>query len=365
MFLEIYSLDSSRSANMMVSPESFDNFYHLLDESGENQIDREEFQKVFEVYELYKYECNKSGFINAQTHESVVAVQKDCKSRFRRAMDSVPYEFAVNILSLLNVVSLLIRDLHSDDGGTEFIDAWIFYQIVINTFFFLEMITEWVVFGFFYAYKNSFRCWTETLSQCFNIAAIVYLIDGQESINDIVKLFEVVIFIRLLRILSLLYELKTFRIIIETIMNLLGPFYSLLLVQFTIFYAFGLLGIAMYGGKIAINSPQVAHDQSVPDTYYLDNFNDLGASFVTLFALMVVNNWYVIVQMYVDITGTKYTRLFFIAFYYLCVVIGLNIVIAFAIDMYSSIERLEDQQEEHEKKLWEIAQDVKRKKREN
>jgi len=36
MFLEIYNLDSSRKDNMPISPESFDNFYHLLDESGEN-----------------------------------------------------------------------------------------------------------------------------------------------------------------------------------------------------------------------------------------------------------------------------------------------------------------------------------------
>jgi hypothetical protein len=48
--------------------------------------------------------------------------------------------------------------------------------------------------------------------------------------NYSLKLFELVVFIRLLRILTLLYEIQTFRIIIETIKNLLGPFYSLLLV---------------------------------------------------------------------------------------------------------------------------------------
>ena len=164
----------------------------------------------------------------------------------------------------------------------------------------------------------------------------------EEDLNDIVRNFEIVIFIRLLRILSLLYELKTFRIIISTISNLLGPFYALLIVQFTIFYLFAVLGIAVFGGRVAIDTPEIKNDEGVPDTYYLDNFNDMGASFVTLFALMVVNNWYINVKMYTDITGTKNVRFFFIIFYYLCVVIGLNIVIAFAIDMYSSIERLEE-----------------------
>jgi len=54
------------------------------------------------------------------------------------------------------------------------------------------------------------------------------------------------------------------------------------------------------------------------------------------------------VQMYVDITGTSYTRFFFVVFYYLCVVIGLNIVVAFAIDMFNSIERLDQEQTDHE-----------------
>ena len=63
---------------------------------------------------------------------------------------------------------------------------------------------------------------------------------------------------------------------------------------------------------------------------------------VTLFTLMVVNNWMVQVQMYVDIMGgNTYYRWYFCLFYYFSVIIGINIVVAFAIDMYSSVERLD------------------------
>jgi hypothetical protein len=44
----------------------------------------------------------------------------------------------------------------------------------------------------------------------------------------------------------------------------------------------------------------------------------------------------------VDITSTTATRFFFVAFYYISVVIGLNIVVAFAIDMFSAISRLDE-----------------------
>ena len=86
------------------------------------------------------------------------------------------------------------------------------------------------------------------------------------------------------------------------------------------------------------------------------NFNDLMSSYVTLFVLIVVNNWYVIVQMCVDIMGGALIyRYFFVIFYYFGVIIGLNIIIAFAIDMYAAVERLEKQKDSNRKYLVELA----------
>ena len=91
------------------------------------------------------------------------------------------------------------------------------------------------------------------------------------------------------------------------------------------------------------DSPEIINDSGVPDNYYLINFNDLMSSYITLFILIVVNNWYVIVAMCVDIMGGQTIwRYFFIVFYYFGVIIGLNIIIAFAIDMYAAVLRLED-----------------------
>ena len=76
------------------------------------------------------------------------------------------------------------------------------------------------------------------------------------------------------------------------------------------------------------------------------------SSLITLFVLIVVNNWYVIVAMCVDIKdGNTSVRYFFVVFYYFGVIIGLNIIIAFAIDMYAAVKRLEDQTEENRKYL--------------
>jgi len=98
--------------------------------------------------------------------------------------------------------------------------------------FLIELLVEVYAFGI-KTYKHSFRATSETLAQIFNIAGIIYFLTSEPqdlTYISALKSFELVIFIRLTRILSLLYEMKTFRVIIETIKNLLGPFYTLLLV---------------------------------------------------------------------------------------------------------------------------------------
>ena len=50
-----------------------------------------------------------------------------------------------------------------------------------------------------------------------------------------------------------------------------------------------------------------------------------------------------IVQVYVDVTGTTNVRWFFFFFYYFAVIVGINIVVAFSIDMYDSVARLDEE----------------------
>ena len=61
--------------------------------------------------------------------------------------------------------------------------------------------------------------------------------------------------------------------------------------------------------------------------------------------------------MCVDIKGgNTLVRYFFVIFYYFGVIIGLNIIIAFAIDMYAAVQRLETTTEENRKYLVQLAE---------
>lgn len=61
---------------------------------------------------------------------------------------------------------------------------------------------------------------------------------------------------------------------------------------------------------------------------------------------MIVNNWLDIVAVYVDVYKTPSVRWwYFFVFYYFSVIIGINIVVAFSIDMYDSVARLDEERQ--------------------
>ena len=53
--------------------------------------------------------------------------------------------------------------------------------------------------------------------------------------------------------------------------------------------------------------------------------------------------------------GALIYRYFFVIFYYFGVIIGLNIIIAFAIDMYATVQRLEETEENNREYLVRLA----------
>ena len=59
-----------------------------------------------------------------------------------------------------------------------------------------------------------------------------------QNFNYVSKLFEIIVFIRAIKLLSLLREIKIMRIIIETLKNLVAPLSNLIIVMMTIMYCF-------------------------------------------------------------------------------------------------------------------------------
>ena len=139
-----------------------------------------------------------------------------------------------------------------------------------------------------------------------------------------------------------------FRIVINTILHILPSMVTYGGVLLVFYYSFALIGMEAFGGKIRYfgydesnqsisqkycGNALLKDSQFYREHYCSNNFNDLFSALVTLFELMTVNQWHVITSGYVSVTS-KYARLYFFCFHFICVTVILNIFSAFVIEAF-------------------------------
>lgn len=119
--------------------------------------------------------------------------------------------------------------------------------------------------------------------------------------------------------------------------------------MFCLFYIFAMIGMVLFGGDVTKSTVTQQYEHAV-DTkneemaiywkgvlesfYFLNNFNDFMHSMVTLMELSIVNNWQVISQTFIAMKDNDYYRVYFIAFYFFAVILLLNIIVAFILDVF-------------------------------
>ncbi|GIY46120.1 two pore calcium channel protein 1 [Caerostris extrusa] len=152
--------------------------------------------------------------------------------------------------------------------------------------------------------------------------------------------FSFVTILRTLRLLRLFKLKKRYRDVLGTLFIILPRFLSVAFVLVILYYFFGIIAMEVLSGYNLVNCnttvEQFYHfdnDTSLDGYYYLNNFDDFITSQITLFELMVVNNWFIIMNGYASV-ATEWSRLFFMSFYIVTMVV-INIVVAFVLKHFS------------------------------
>ena len=136
----------------------------------------------------------------------------------------------------------------------------------------------------------------EFIFQIFSGYYIIQYIQGDYLVVQ--TLFHVNV-LRTIRLVDLLAEMKHMRLLFSSLQAMTGPFISAMLSLYIVFFIYVQVGMILFGGKINIYSTTI--DDSVPGLYYLLNFNSFGAGMITMFHIMIVNNWFVTVTMYTNV----------------------------------------------------------------
>eukprot|EP00069_Balaena_mysticetus_P021314 bmy_13618T0 len=140
---------------------------------------------------------------------------------------------------------------------------------------------------------------------------------------------------------------KRYRNVLDTMFELLPRMASLALTLLIFYYSFAIVGMEFFCG---ILYPNCCNTSTVADAYrwlnhtvdnrtvveegyyYLNNFDNILNSFVTLFELTVVNNWYIIMEGVTSQTS-HWSRLYFMTFYIVTMVV-MTIIVAFILEAF-------------------------------
>ncbi|CAM9486187.1 unnamed protein product [Pylaiella littoralis] len=100
-------------------------------------------------------------------------------------------------------------------------------------------------------------------------------------------------------------------------------------VIFTLFHVYCYLGMALYGGVVTPGADFGDTPFANSPYYYENNFNSYPEGLVTLFELLVVNNWNMIITGYIHASPLgMWTYLYFLSFITLAVTLALNVLTA-------------------------------------
>ena len=244
------------------------------------------------------------------------------------------------------------------DKAKRLILAMIWLNFIISICFALEVAMKSYAFGLRRAFaqvhwviKAEFLyqpvVWTMWFTFLFNRS-------GDYGLE--INIFSLGILLRALRVTGLLNEITLWRNFVRTIRALVRPFFNFSVTLYSLYLIYASIGLEFFGGKI--NSVEVNRlidaGNDIDESWLYLNFNDYIMSLNTLFSFMWQNDWEAIVYMYelaFDSEKDTGVILYFVTFMELANLIFVNIIIAFVIDTYQSIdETLEAEQEARESK---------------
>ncbi|KAH9132833.1 hypothetical protein AeRB84_020897 [Aphanomyces euteiches] len=318
-----------------------------LDTNGDNQIELSEFLETCDVLERLLFVDNQV-FRSEMEICFPLFVHTTAFQSFREMVHSKAFEWFIDGALVVNAILVLVESssvMYGDvltEESTPW-DGWNALEIAFTTLYVVEMVVKIIVDGsrkYLASGKNRFDC-------IITVAVVgidLYTHAGSQP-NRSPQLIRVFLIARCLRLFRLIVHIKGYRVIFTTWFRLVKFGLHLVALLFCHMYIFALLGNQLFGGRIspAVMRAQFPNDPYTQADYMANNFNDMPGAMVSLFELILVNNWFVLADGHAAVTS-KYARWFFIAYHVLGVTFLLNLLIASILDAF-----IDEYKQEHAK----------------
>ncbi|KAM8865588.1 two pore channel protein 1 isoform 3-T3 [Synchiropus picturatus] len=272
--------------------------YKALNTSGAAMLSLQDFYKFYEVTGL-KWKARRSGehWFDDLPHTTLIIFRG-----VNLLVKSKAFQYAMYVVVAVNGVWILVETYTLNGGFTE------------------SKFVPWSYIIFLTIYG------VEVLLKLGGLGPMAYFSSGW----------------------NLLFKIKQrYRNVLDTMFELLPRMASLGLTLIIFYYSFAIVGMEFFADVVF---PNCCNTSTVADSYrqgnvtignttvlaegyyYLNNFNNILRSFVTLFELTVVNNWYITMEGVTSMTS-HWSRLYFMTFYIVTMVV-MTIIVAFILDAF-------------------------------
>lgn len=307
----------------------------VMDKPKSSSISKERFLELMDVLHVLREIEKRKAYYKRQN----VAIPN-----WRRKIYSVyQHKFYEGSTYLIIIFSLLMifwrewMETYGLDKG-DILPVWIIMCVIINLIFLVDLIFRFLYQGFLEPLRSFYALLEIGFQLTSTAATLKYFVTYSYSFTIIA--FEFIILVRLVKILQLLDELRTWKIILKTLRHLVVPFLSLFMVQLGIIYTYSIIGERIYGGKISTDSISTLSEVNLSSEFIYMNFNDLISSIITLMYFSL--SWTLLFKMYLQIVPGIISQIFTFSFFLLSVLCLWNIMISVAVEVYSAVSNYYD-----------------------
>ncbi|KAL0868052.1 hypothetical protein ABMA27_008699 [Loxostege sticticalis] len=303
--------------------------FKQLNQSGTGGLTRAEFANLYEVFALRW--CPQHARAPWYAESALEPVGRAAAAAVRW-----PYfEYLIYALIIGNGLAMVLRVFEAagdlQDSARLLCASWDTWLFL--TLFLFEAALRMMAGGL--------SAYLESGWNVFDLSVTLLALMGAVMLTIAPGLFIVVIF-RPLRLMRLYKLKKRYRDVFGTLVLLSPLMSSAGCVMLVMYYFFAIVGMELFAQhdlrNCCVNTTvedfykYSLNGSTALGYYYLNNFENIVTSGVTLFELTVVNNWFILMNAYATVAG-QFSRIYFMVFYLFTMVV-LTIVVASVLEAF-------------------------------
>ncbi|XP_039160670.1 two pore calcium channel protein 1 [Eucalyptus grandis] len=345
---------------------------HLFEELNHYRtlpkISREDFELIFvELDDSHDFKINTDEFTDLCNAIALRFEKEDAPSLFEKFpsiyhspfseklkgfVKSQKFGYTILFALILNLVAVIVETtLDIENNSAQ--KVWQEVEFIFGWVYVLEMALKVYSLGFENYWRDGQNRFDFVITWVIVIGETITFVapNGLDFLSN-GEWIRYLLLARLLRLIRLLMHVKRYRAFVATFLTLLPSLMPYLGIIFCVMCIYCSLAEQIFGGMVNAGNSKLEETDLAADDYLLLNFNDYPNGMVTLFNLLVLNNWQEWMQSYKELTGTSWTLIYFISFYLITVLLLLNLVVAFVLEAFftemdlESSENCEEQDKE-------------------